>query len=132
MANEGMPSTKPTEPLADLDASTVSIACTNGVATIVASWLADSYGTRAVELQLTKTDGSHLRRTVTVTHNNVPSGADATATAVESHGNGTHADLTLIDAILSGVGVAQTVSLQITMGATGWTASVVPVPHKAA
>lgn len=115
-----------------LEAATISQALTSGVATTVTSWLVDSYGSRTLTLQLTKTDGTHLVRQVQVTHNGVTAGADATTVSVSSGGNGTSADLTSIDATLSGAGAAQLVNLQVTVSAVGWTASVVAVAHKAA
>jgi hypothetical protein len=119
--------------LASLEALTATTALTNGVATTVASWKVDDYGTRVLELALTKTDGSRLRRTVRVNHNGT-SGADATTVAVESDGVGTHADLpsTAIDAVLSGVGTAQVINLQVTAAAINWSASITYTPHKAA
>lgn len=101
-------------------------------------WSATQYGAPGGLLQLTKTDGSRLRRRIYITHNAVPSGADATGANIGAEGNGTHADFDMstpdwLDADLSGAGATQVVRLRIKATANGpsWTATFYPDSLKA-
>lgn len=115
-----------------LEAATPTpVALVTGVATTVASWLVDSYGSRSGELVLTKSDGTRIRRRVEVTTDST-TGGDATATRVAASGVGTSADFDAstdwVDATLGGTGTGQTVYLKVTAAANGpsWTTTFVP------
>lgn len=111
-----------------------AVALTSGAYTVVASWLVDTYGARGGILELTKSDGTKIRRRVFVRSDST-SGADATTVGIESEGQGTHADLAerdWIDADLNGVGTAQLARLKVKVGASGWTAIFYPDFLKAA
>lgn len=129
----------PAELITELEAGTpVAVALSTGAYVTVSSHLVDSYGTRGGRLQLTKTDGSRISRTVQFGHNGT-TGADATTATIESRGLGTHADFNhttpdWLDVDLSGVGTAQVIRLRVKAGANGasWAATFYPDFLKAA
>lgn len=123
----------PSQVRARLESGTpTAVALATGSAVTVASWLVDRYGSRGGELVLTKSDGSRLRRRVTVRVNSPAGGIDATTATPESSGSGTHADFnhgTWLDSTdVNGSGASQVVRLRITATANGpsWSAVFYP------